>query len=95
MPKFTFTCEYDHPIKKDTVVSKVTLESNREYLPDVLEDVRDFLKGCGFQIDGDIDVVENEPVTITCDFDSFATMNDPIITSSYGSDTITINTGIV
>lgn len=61
MPKLTFTCEHEHPIKKDVNVSTITYESNREYLGDILEDFRDFLKGCGFQIDGEIDVVDNLP----------------------------------
>lgn len=60
MPKFTFTCEHEHPIKKDVAVSTITYESKRECLPDILDDFRDFLKGCGFYVDGDIDIVKQE-----------------------------------
>ena len=62
IPKFTFTCEHEHPIKKDVNISTITYESNREYLGDILEDSRDFLRGCGFQIDGTLDVVPNEEI---------------------------------
>jgi len=95
MPKFTFTCEHEHPIKKDVNISTITYESNRDYLGDILEDFRDFLKGCGFQIDGNIDIVdEEEPETLSYNFDTIATMND-VIPTSFMSDTITITTGNV
>ena len=41
-------------------MSTITYESTREYLPDVLDDVRDFLKGCGFHVDGEINIVDPE-----------------------------------
>ena len=62
MPKFTFTCEHKDAFNKDVTVSKITYESNREYLGDVMEDIRDFLKGCGYMIEDE-------------DFDSCFTIN--------------------
>lgn len=80
MPKLTFICEHEHPLTK-TNVSTITYESKREYLDDILEDFRDFLKGCGFQIDGDITVTNN---------DQFDLSNISIdLDSPYNVDTIT------
>lgn len=92
MPKLKFTCEHQHPLKKDTNVATITYESNREYLSDILEDFSDFLKGCGFHIDGNIEVVsDTSDDLITFDFTPTETnMNDYISASSYGVDTITL-----
>ena len=43
MPKMTFVCEHQHPINKDSNLYKVTYESNREYLYDILEDFEEVL----------------------------------------------------
>ena len=66
MPKFTFTCEYPDFIKKGNTLSKITVESNREYMDDVVEDFQDFLRGCGYSFDGVLTVVdqEDEPINI-------------------------------
>ena len=67
MPKMTFVCEHQHPINKDSNLSKLTYESNREYLYDILEDFEDFLRGCGFYIDGKLEIVNKEDVEIVFD----------------------------
>lgn len=86
MPKMTFVCEHQHPINKDSNLSKVTYESNREYLYDIIEDFEDFLRGCGFYIDGKLEVVDKEDVEIDFSYDS---MNNSF--SSTNTDTITIS----
>lgn len=95
MPKFTFTCEHEHPIKKDVNISTITYESNREYLGDILEDFRDFLKGCGFHIDGEIDVVnesDKEPqITVDNNLWSLDTDNGGTITFSPYEESITLD----
>lgn len=50
MPKFKLVC--DHSYALDTHV--VTHEFNAEYLPDVLENIRMFLQGAGFVINGEL-----------------------------------------
>lgn len=93
MPKLTFVCEHQHPLKKDVTVSTITYESNREYLDDILEDVRDFLKGCGFHIDGDIRVVKEETddmITFDLSTPYSANMHDSVMTFDHSYDTITL-----
>jgi len=53
MPKFNLTCEHDGPVG-----SKNTLEFEAESLPTVLEHFRQFLKGCSFEFDGELEIVE-------------------------------------
>jgi hypothetical protein len=52
MPKFTLTCEHDGPVG-----SKNTLEFEADFLPTVLEHFRQFLKGCSFEFDGELEIV--------------------------------------
>lgn len=40
--------------------TNVSIESESISLPELLEDFADFLRGCGFQIDGHLDVIEDE-----------------------------------
>ena len=40
----------------------VTHTTNAETLNDILEEFQMFLEGCGFQIDGTLDVVPNEEI---------------------------------
>jgi hypothetical protein len=53
MPKFTLTCEHDGPVG-----STNTLQFEADYLPTVLEHFRQFLKGCSFEFDGELEIVE-------------------------------------
>ena len=53
MPKFTLTCEHDGPVG-----SKNTLEFEADFLPNVLEHFRQFLKGCSFEFDGELEIVD-------------------------------------
>ena len=52
MPKFTLICEHDGPVG-----SKNTLEFEADFLPTVLEHFRQFLKGCSFEFDGELEIV--------------------------------------
>lgn len=89
MPKMTFVCEHQHPIHKDSNLSKLTYESNREYLYDILEDFEDFLRGCGFYIDGKLEVVNPEDIDI--DAENFSMDDLTCSLSSSSIDTITIS----
>ena len=53
MPKFTLICEHDGPVG-----SKNTLEFEADFLPTVLEHFRQFLKGCSFEFDGELEIVD-------------------------------------
>ena len=53
MPKFTLISEHN-------TGEKITLEFNKEYLPDILHEFEMFLKGAGFHFSGNLDIVENE-----------------------------------
>lgn len=88
MPKLTFICEHEHPVKKE-VVSTITYQSNREYLGDILEDIRDFLRGCGFAVDGEIDIVNDECYTKDGEptYDSILDLGS--FTFGSGSETVT------
>jgi hypothetical protein len=56
MSKFTFICDHDNI--HGEVNSTVTFMTNKEYLPEILEDFELFLRGAGFVFDGMIDIVE-------------------------------------
>ena len=60
MPKFTFICEHETPFKPGVSVAKITYESNREVLDEVIEDFQDFIRGCGYYFDGSLQVVDEE-----------------------------------
>lgn len=49
--KFTFIAEHESG-------EKITYETNKQYLPGIVEDIELFLRGCGFTIKGNLDVVE-------------------------------------
>jgi len=54
MPKFTLICEHSDVYGKPN--EKITYEFNKEYLPEVIENIEMFLKGAGFIISGVLDV---------------------------------------
>lgn len=56
--RFTFKKQQDKNNQFDT--TDVTVESDGVTLDVILSDFADFLRGCGFQIDGDLDVVKDE-----------------------------------
>lgn len=97
MPKFTLTCEHDGPVG-----SKNTLEFEADFLPTVLEHFRQFLKGCSFEFDGELEIVDvdyshREPEP---DYDDeyendvgeqvFDNMAANLMASSHKDDTISI-----
>jgi hypothetical protein len=56
--QYKFIKTKDPENKYDT--SNVTVESNAEALPELLEDIEDFLRGCGFCFKGNLDIVKDE-----------------------------------
>ena len=61
MSKFTFICE-DEPMPfADAIVTKKTFEFNADHLDGVIGEFETFLRGCGYAIDGYLEVV-SEPL---------------------------------
>lgn len=54
MPKFTFICDHND---EDGPGPKLTFDTERVTLDDVLFDFQDFLKGCGYVFDGEVSIV--------------------------------------
>ena len=60
MPKFTFIGEHTD-LQGNPDGTKVTYEFNCDFLPEVLDHVDLFIRGCGFNPTGTLDFVEDEP----------------------------------
>jgi hypothetical protein len=56
--KFVLTCQHDE------YGPKITYEFSNVFLPDVLDNLQNFLKGCGFVFDGVLDIVEEDDVKV-------------------------------
>lgn len=58
--KFSLSCER----REDTIFgqkgAKNTLEFDAEALPEVLEEIERFLRGCGYQFEGVVDITKDE-----------------------------------
>jgi hypothetical protein len=63
MSRYTFTCEHfeydDFTGDKIGVSSKTTKEFNSEELNSIIENFESFLRGVGFQFNGELSIVEN------------------------------------
>ena len=60
MSKFTFICE-DEPMPWSSgVVSKKTVEFNGDSLSEIVGEFEMFLKGCGFNFQGQLDLVDHD-----------------------------------
>ena len=57
MSYMTFTCVNRNPWD-ESVDSTVTFETNKETLPEILEDFEMFLRGAGFHFDGQLDFID-------------------------------------
>ena len=58
--KFTFICEDDPMPFSEGVVTKRTVEFNGITINSVLEEFEMFMRGCGFYVNGHIDIVNDE-----------------------------------
>ena len=58
MPKFTLIAE--HTDFTGVRLQKNTMEFEEEYIGDILDNVKQFLQGTGFTIDGTLDIVPDE-----------------------------------
>jgi hypothetical protein len=60
MSKFTFICEDDPMPWSSGIVSKKTVEFNGESLNEIVGEFQMFLKGCGFNFEGQLDLVDTD-----------------------------------
>ena len=60
MSKFTFICEEESMPFADAVSSKRTVEFKAESISDIVNEFEMFLKGCGFNFEGRLDLVQEE-----------------------------------
>jgi len=58
MSKFIFICEDEPSPFGDTIVTKRTFEFNADTLDGVIGEFETFLRGCGFHLDGYLEVVK-------------------------------------
>ena len=74
MPNFTLTCEHRTPWDCE-LDSKVTMEFNKETLTDVIAQFQDFLRGCGYYFDGNLEIVEHEIESYKLDPSAYQAFN--------------------
>lgn len=60
MSKFTFICEDDAMPFSEGIAAKRTFEFDSNHLSAILSEFQDFLKGCGFTINGQLQVTKPE-----------------------------------
>lgn len=61
MSRFTFICEEQPSILGDAIVAKRTVEFDAVHLEGIIGEFETFLKGCGFYINGNLQIVD-EPL---------------------------------
>jgi len=72
MSKFTFICE-DEPMPfADSIITKRTFEFNADTLDGVIGEFETFLRGCGFHLNGYLEMVEpNQKIVEDEDLDEY------------------------
>jgi len=58
MSKFTFICEEEPCPFGDSIISKRTVEFNAVHLDGIIGEFETFLRGCGFNLKGNLEIVE-------------------------------------
>lgn len=58
MPKFVFVCE--HEAEEDFPARRNSVEFSAETWDDVVAEMTSFLRGCGYQFKGELDMIEPE-----------------------------------
>ena len=62
MSKFTFVCQEEAMPFADVVSSKRTVEFSADTLNQIMDEFQNFLRGCGFYFDGQLDFVSDEEI---------------------------------
>lgn len=80
MPKFTFTCQEEPMPFSDSISSKRTVEFTAETLSQIIPEFENFLRGCGYFFEGELDFIDDEkyePEEINFNFDNISKNNWP------------------
>jgi hypothetical protein len=85
MSKFTFVCEDDAMPFAEGIATKKTFEFESHRLDVVLSEFQDFLKGCGFSINGHLQIIKPEKQF----FEELNTM----FTGIHANETVTVGGG--
>jgi hypothetical protein len=72
MSKFTFICEDEPCPFGDSIIAKRTVEFNADTLDSVIGEFESFLRGCGFHLNGYLEMVEpNQKIVEDEDLDEY------------------------
>lgn len=72
MSKFTFVCEEEPSILGDSIVAKRTVEFHADHLGGIIGEFESFLRGCGFHLNGYLEIVEpNQKIVEDEDMDEY------------------------
>lgn len=69
MSKFTFICEDEPSPFGDTIVTKRTFQFEASHLDGIIGEFEIFLRGCGFHVDGYLEVVRPDQKIVEDDDD--------------------------
>jgi hypothetical protein len=58
--KFVLNCQHKEDALFKQKASKNILEFEAETLPEVLEEIERFLRGCGYHFEGQLDIIKDE-----------------------------------
>lgn len=73
MSKFTFICEDEPCPFGDSIIAKRTVEFDAVHLDGILGEFETFLRGCGFHLNGYLEIVEsNQKIVEDDDLDLYA-----------------------
>ena len=64
MSKFTFICEEESMPFGDSFSSKRTVEFSAETLNEVVSEFENFLRGCGFSFNGELDFINYKDLKV-------------------------------
>jgi len=89
MPNFKLECE--HRTAWDCELdNRVTMEFNKETLTEVIAQFQDFLRGCGYYFDGNLEIVDHSEEQLFEDDQQSARVFDTMA-SSLTSESFTVN----
>jgi hypothetical protein len=75
MSKFTFICEEEPCPFGESITTKRTVEFNAVHLEGIIGEFESFLRGCGFQLKGSLEV-SPYPTTEGCTSEQYGDLDD-------------------
>ena len=80
MSKFKFVCEENH---FSSPISTKTVEFSAVIIEDVLQEFENFLLGCGFKLDGKLDIIRDDEIDIYKELEELEAMELSISDKNY------------